>query len=107
MMDTSLTFAPKAVAATPYVAKQEPVRDTKVPVVQKSDDAATLPANKPFVAQVVNARLSGTEFPEQPSEITPTDRTLRPYDTPMLPSNGDTAEIQDTAPQDSNAKPDA
>ena len=107
MMDTSLTFAPKAAAATPYMAKKETVRDTKVPVAPKSDDAATLPANKPFLAQGGKARPSGTEFPEQPSEITPTDRTLRPYDTPMLPSNGDTAETQDTAPQDSNAKPDA
>jgi len=85
-MDTTLTFAPKTVAAIPYVAEREPPRDTKVPVVKGFDGAATLPANKPFVAQVVNARLSGADFPEQPSEIAPSERTLRPYGTPMLPS---------------------
>lgn len=85
-MDTTLTFAPKTVAAIPYVAEREPPWDTKVPVVKGFDGAATLPANKPFVAQVVNARLSGTAFPEQPSAIAPSDRTLRPYDIPMLPS---------------------
>lgn len=105
MMDTSVTFAPKAVAATPFVGKQEPVRDTKVPVVQQSDSAAVLPANKPFVAQVVNARLSGTEFPEKPSEITPTDRTLRPYDTPMLPYNGDAAENTDAPSEGRDMNP--
>lgn len=108
-MDTSFTFPPKAVAAVPYVAEQEPVKDTKVPVVQSSDGAATLPANKPFVAQVVNARLSGTEYPEKPSEIAPTDRTLRPYDTPMLPSNGVAPEESDTsaASDEANAVVDA
>ncbi|MDX8354474.1 hypothetical protein [Cognatiyoonia sp. IB215182] len=85
-MDTTLTFAPKTVAAVPYVAEREIPRDTKVPVVKGFEGAATLPANKPFVAQVVNARLSGTDFPEQPAEIAPSERTLRPYGTPMLPS---------------------
>ncbi len=84
-MDTTLTFAPKTVAAIPYMAEREPPRDNKVPVVKGFEGAATLPANKPFVAQVVTARLSGTEFPENPGEITPSDRTLRPYGTPMLP----------------------
>ncbi|MEO0929756.1 MAG: hypothetical protein AAFY14_03770 [Pseudomonadota bacterium] len=85
-MDTTLTFAPKTVAAIPYVAEREPPRDNKVPVVKGFEGAATLPANKPFVAQVVSARLSGAEFPAQPGEIAPSDRTLRPYGTPMLPS---------------------
>ena len=89
-MDTTLTFAPKAVAAAPYTTEREPPRDTKVPAVKDLGGAATLPADTPFVAQVVNARLSGTDFPDQPSEIAPADRTLRPYDTPMLPYENDT-----------------
>ena len=95
-MDTTLTFAPKTVAAVPYVAEREPPRDNKVPVVKGFEGAATLPANKPFVAQVVTARLSGTEFPEQPGEIVPSERTLRPYGTPMLPSE-DRSEPEPTA----------
>ena len=90
-MDTSVTFTPKSVAATPYVINQDKNRDTKVPVVERAEGAATLPANKPFVAQVVSARLSGTEFPDQPAEFLSDDRTLRPYGTPMLPHNSDVA----------------
>ncbi|MEL6682997.1 MAG: hypothetical protein AAFQ09_10165 [Pseudomonadota bacterium] len=97
-MDTTLTFAPKTVAAMPYVAEREPPRDNKVPVVKGFEGAATLPANKPFVAQVVNARLSGTDFPEQPGEIVPAERTLRPYGTPMLPSENRTE--PEPAPQE-------
>lgn len=91
-MDTSLNLAPNSIAAGPYVAKDQVVKDTKVPVVQRADGSATLPANKPFVAEIVSARLSGTEFPDQPGEIVPKDRTLRPYDTPMLPDTGNTPE---------------
>lgn len=98
-MDTSVTFAPKAIAAAPYTPTREAFRETKVPVVQKLDGAATLPADKPFVAQVVSARLSGTEFPEQPGEITPEERKLRPYGTPMLPSNGEAPKESGTAPE--------
>lgn len=105
-MDTSVTFTPKSVAAAPYVINRDQNRDTKVPVVERTEGAATLPANKPFVAQVVNARLSGTEFPDQPAEIVPDDRTLRPYGTPMLPHNGDVAAEQDV-PADPQVDPDA
>jgi hypothetical protein len=84
-MDTTLTFAPKSVATVPYVAEHEPPRGKKVPVVKELEGAATLPAERTFIAQVVNARLSGTEFPDNPGEIAPADRTLRPYNTPMLP----------------------
>lgn len=96
-MDTSVTFAPKAIAAAPYMPSREAFRETKVPVVQKLDGAATLPADKPFVAQIVSARLSGTEFPENPGEIVPEERTLVPYGTPMLPS-------EETASEDPFAK---
>jgi hypothetical protein len=91
-MNTTLAFAPRPIAAVPYLAMREPPTDTKVPVVKVVDEPATLPANKPFVAQVVTARLSGSTFPENPGEIAPPDRTLRPYDTPMLPSTDVTSE---------------
>ncbi len=86
-MDTSLTLTPKAVAAIPVIPEAQRPSDTKVPVIKSLDGAATLPSDKAFVAQVVTARLSGTAFPENPAEIAPPDRTLRPYDIPMLPSN--------------------
>lgn len=87
-MDTSLNLpAPAAVAnaTTPSLPR---AITTKVQAIEVTDNAATLPANKPFVAQVVTARLSGSEFPENPAEIAPADRTLRPYDLPMLPYDG-------------------
>jgi hypothetical protein len=90
-MDTSLNLpAPAAVAnaATPALPR---AITTKVQAVEGADKGATLPANKPFVAQIVTARLSGSEFPNNPAEIAPPDRTLRPYDVPMLPYEGDAA----------------
>ena len=85
-MDTSLTLSAPATAA---VAASSPVLErantTKVNAAERADRGATLPANKPFVAQVVSARLSGDEFPDNPAEIAPKERTLRPYDVPMLP----------------------
>jgi len=87
-MDTSLNLpAPVAVAnaTTPPLPR---AMTTKVQAIEATDNAATLRANKPFVAQVVTARLSGSEFPENPAEIAPADRTLRPYDVPMLPYDG-------------------
>ena len=65
---------------------EQPPSDQEVPVVKKMDQSATLPPEQPFVAQIVNARLSGEAFPEQPGEIAPPERTLRPYDVPMLPA---------------------
>ena len=87
-MDTSLNLpAPALQAASPA-----PVTNTaitkKVTPVDASHQSATRPTEKPFVAQVVSARLSGTEFPEKNGEIAPPDRTLRPYDVPMLPYDG-------------------
>ncbi len=87
-MDTSLTLSSPAVntAATPPPPR---AMTTKVQALEGGDTSATLPANKPFVAQLVTARLSGTDFPDNPSEIAPPDRTLRPYDVPMLPYDGE------------------
>lgn len=61
----------------------------KIAPINANDKTATRPSEKPLVAQVVSARLSGAEFPDNPSEIMPSERTLRPYDVPMLPSRDD------------------
>ena len=91
-MDTSLSLSTPTAAATANAAPAVPrAITTKVQAVESGDKSATLPANTPFVAQVVTARLSGTEYPENPTEIVPPDRTLRPYDVPMLPYDGDAA----------------
>jgi hypothetical protein len=76
---------------------------TKVSKVAASDQMTTLPADKPFVAQVVSARLSGTDFPQNPSEIVPPDRTLRPYDVPMLPYSKEAEANQPSAVNDATA----
>jgi hypothetical protein len=102
-MDTSLSLtATQAVPSAPT-----PVLDrsatTKVAPIDAQDSATTRPTEKPFVAQVVTARLSGADFPQNPSEIAPQDRTLRPYDVPMLPYAAEPADaeaIADTAPGD-------
>jgi len=85
-MDTSLTLpTPPAVAASDTAPALRRAITTKVQALESVDGGATLPANNPFVARVVTARLSGSDFPENPAEITPPERTLRPYDVPMLP----------------------
>lgn len=83
-MDTSLNLHPPAAALQTGPVLPRAVT-TQVQAIEMTDDPATLPSNKPFVAQVVSARLSGSDFPENPSEIAPPERTLRPYDVPMLP----------------------
>ncbi|MDB4254558.1 hypothetical protein N9876_00245 [bacterium] len=84
-MDTSLNLpATQAIPSAPSPVLDRSVT-TKLAPIDAQDSAATRPTEKPFVAQVVNARLSGVDFPQNPSEITPQDRTLRPYDVPMLP----------------------
>ena len=84
-MDTSLNLPThQAVQSTPTPVFDRSVT-TKVAPIDAKDVATTRPTEKPFVAQVVNARLSGADFPQNPSEIAPQDRTLRPYDVPMLP----------------------
>jgi hypothetical protein len=84
----------------------------KVTPIDASNKSLARPAERPFVAQVVTARLSGTEFPQNPSEIAPPDRTLRPYDVPMLPyvAQSDTpneANGTDVGPRPNPAKSDA
>jgi hypothetical protein len=92
-MDTTRALAPiTAIPALNYAPEQQQPSDKKVPVVKGVDASATLPAEKPFVAQVVTARLSGTAFPENPGEIAPDERTLRPYNMPMLPGEKDPEE---------------
>lgn len=88
-MEISLNLAPSANASATTAPLLERATTTKVSAIEAADTAATLPANKPFVAQVVAARLSGAEYPENPTEIAPPDRTLRPYDVPMLPYEQD------------------
>jgi hypothetical protein len=84
-MDTSLNLP--ATAAPVQTAPVLPrAITTKVQAIEAGDSAATLPSERPFVAQVVTAQLSGSEIPDNPSEIVPAERTLRPYDVPMLPS---------------------
>lgn len=84
-MDTALNLpAPSTLVASSGPVLQRSVT-TKVTPIDASDKATTRPAEKPFVAQIVSARLSGTDFPQNPGEIAPPDRTLRPYDVPMLP----------------------
>lgn len=99
---SSPSTAASTVAAAPIVPRAV---TTKVHAVEPTDKGATLPDNKPFVAQVVTARLSGSEYPENPAEIAPPDRTLRPYDVPMLPyENGEA--VQDTQAPDTQTEPD-
>jgi hypothetical protein len=84
-MDTSLNIpAPSTLLAAPASVLDRYVT-SKVAPIDASDSAATRSSEKPFVAQVVTERLSGTEFPENPGEIAPQGRTLRPYNVPMLP----------------------
>jgi len=112
-MDTSLTFPTTPAAAATDAAPILPrAITTKVQVVDGAEPSATLPDNKPFVAQVVTARLSGSAFPENPAEIAPPERTLRPYDVPMLPYEGgeaaaETVKGADAAPRSDMAVPSA
>ena len=101
-MDTTLALPPKPAAVLAFVPEQLRVQDTKVAAIQNLDRSATLPADKVFVAQVVTARLSGIAFPENPGEIAPPERTLRPYSVPMLPYDKEDTEraAQDVTPAD-------
>lgn len=86
-MDTTLALpTAKAVSPVPYALEQrQDYADDKVPTTQALDGITVRPTDQAFVAQVVTARLSGTAFPENPSEIAPPERTLKPYNVPMLP----------------------
>ena len=84
-MDTALNLlsaTPTIIAAAPAV---ERAVTTKVSKLEMSDGAATLPSDKPFLAQAVAARIKDSDYPDPPAEIAPPERTLRPYDVPMLP----------------------
>lgn len=107
-MDTSLHLpAPSTLLAAPApVLDRSPPVITKVAPIDARDSATTRPSKKPFVAQVVGARLSGTEFPENPGEIAPQNRTLRPYDVPMLPyAAKNDAPVSMTDPATKNSEP--
>ena len=84
-MDPSLHLTPTAPAAMPYTAQQRQLPDTLVAPVRSAQGSATLPPERPFVAQAVAARLDSS-FAEDPAEILPDDRILRPYGVPMLPA---------------------
>lgn len=100
-METNLYPAFKPVVTTSaLLAEVQPPSDKKVPAVKALDGGATLPSDKAFVAQVVTARLSGTAFPENPENIAPPERTLRPYSTPMLPSEKLTPEEDVLEPEE-------
>lgn len=95
-MDTSLNpLAPLPIANAAPSPLPRAVT-TRVQAIETADDAETLPANKPYVAPIISAQLSGTDFPDNPTEIAPSDRTLRPYDMPMLPSESHTDEATAT-----------
>lgn len=85
-METTLNIAPKGIPATNYVPPQAQQTVHEIPKVKPVTASPTLPADKVFIAQVVAARLSGTVYPETPGEISPAERTLKPYSVPMLPS---------------------
>lgn len=84
-MDISLAFPTKPVMVVSRPPDQQPPAETRVVAVKAMSGSTTLPADKAFVAPIVTAKLSGAPFPENPGEIAPSERTLRPYDTPMLP----------------------
>lgn len=105
-MEIPLSFpAPAATAAAAGPILPRAIT-TKVQAVEPTDPSATLPDNKPFVAQVVTARLSGTDYPENPAEIAPPERTLRPYDVPMLPYESESATNPPTAEDATTASDD-
>ncbi len=107
-MDTSLNLNAAAPVLAPATPTSERANTTRVAKIEGSDAGATLPSDKPFVAQVVSARLDGAAFPDNPAEIAPPERTLRPYDVPMLPFESD-AEAQepivDTEPSETGRDP--
>ncbi|WP_439155412.1 hypothetical protein [Yoonia sp.] len=98
-METTLNIATKPVAAHSHAARQIPQIEKEVTTVDPVPAVATLPADRIFVAQVVTARLSGAAFPENPGEIAPPERRLKPYDVPMLPFDKDTGDAAITDEQ--------
>ncbi|HEV8034748.1 hypothetical protein [Yoonia sp.] len=104
-MEIPLSF-PAPAAATAVGPILPRAITTKVQAIEPTDPSATLPDNKHYVAQVVTARLSGAEYPDNPSEIAPPERTLRPYDVPMLPYESESATNPPTAADATTASDD-
>lgn len=102
-MDISLKVTPPINASTQTNAVQPQPVATKVHAIEPSDHQITALAAKPFVAQVVIAQLSGSVYPANPAEILPPDRTLRPYNMPMLPYENDQAAANGDAVQPDQA----
>ena len=106
-METALNLnsaAPTPVSPAPVVDR---AITTKVAKMDNADGAATLPFDKPFVAQAVAARLEGGDYPDPPSEIAPPERTLRPYDVPMLPfDDAEETAVQDLDPSEKSSAED-
>ena len=108
-MDISPISNPKAVATTaPVVPIPQPV-DTKVATIAASDRSASTRSQKPFIAQIVNAKLATSRFSEKETTTQASERVLRPYGVPMLPyqdndaptkASSDTTAVE-LAPQDS------
>jgi hypothetical protein len=86
-MDSSLHLTPTSSAGVPYAAAPRQVPDTVVTPVKPAQGPATLPPERPTIAQVVSARLQDGGFASPPTEILPDDRVLRPYGMPMLPAD--------------------
>lgn len=87
----------------PYAAAPRQVPDTVVAPIKSAQSPATLPPDRPFVAQAVAARLQDGGSAEDPAEILPDDRVLRPYGMPMLPA--DKPETDSTAQPAPEPKP--
>jgi hypothetical protein len=102
-MDTALNLPLPAAAVSSDVSPIERAITTKVQALEKTDRPATLPPDRPFVAQAVSARLSVDDIPDDPTEIMPAERTLRPYDVPMLPFDATEDTNGDTPPPETGA----
>lgn len=103
-MDSSLHMTPTSSAAMPYAAAPRQVPDTVVAPVRSTPSPATLPPDRPFVAQVVAARLLDGGFADDPAEILPDDRVLRPYGMPMLPADKPEADSADKPQADNTPR---
>ena len=95
MMEINTATIPKfSLPSNAYPIEERPHVDGKVPVIKAMEGTTFHPSGKPFVAQVVTARLSGTAFPSAEAEIAPPERTMPPYGTPMLPPDKDPEQVR-------------
>ena len=104
-MDYSLHLIPPAKVALPPGTAAPQVRDTDMRPDAQAQTTPPLPAESPYLAQAVAARLHSADMADPPGEILPDDRVLRPYGVPMLPAdkpaNADTPAQPDNADSDS------